>query len=56
MLLTPPSVTNCHTFSDPLPLERDVLYGRPPIDNAAAAHFTLHISILQLQKLLSTAR
>src|SRR6218665_3266231 len=22
----PPSVTNCHTFSDPLPLERDVLY------------------------------
>ena len=29
MLLTPPSVTNCHTFSDPLPLERDVLYGRP---------------------------
>src|SRR6218665_2927899 len=24
-----PSVTNCHTFSDPLPLERDVLYGRP---------------------------
>ena len=31
MLLTPlPPVTNCHTFSDPLPpLERDVLYGRP---------------------------
>ena len=29
MLLTPSSVTNCHTFSDPLPLERDVLYGRP---------------------------
>src|SRR6218665_190676 len=25
----PPSVTNCHTFSDPLPLERYVLYGRP---------------------------
>ena len=24
-----PSVTNCHTFSDPLPLERDVLYGQP---------------------------
>ena len=24
-----PAVTNCHTFSDPLPLERDVLYGRP---------------------------
>jgi len=21
---------NCHTFSDPLPLQRDVLYGRPP--------------------------
>ena len=28
MLLTPPPVTNCHTFSDPLPLEHDVLYGR----------------------------
>src|SRR6218665_1570934 len=30
-LRPPPSVTNCHTFSDPLPLERDVLYGRPLI-------------------------
>jgi len=30
MLFTPPPVTNCHTFSDPLPLERDVLYGRRP--------------------------
>ena len=29
MLLTPPPVTNRHTFSDPLPLERDVLYERP---------------------------
>ena len=28
---SPPSVSNCHTFSDPLPLERDVLYGRPLI-------------------------
>ena len=27
----PPSVTSCHTFSSPLPLERDVLYGRPLI-------------------------
>jgi len=26
---SPPPVTNCHAFSDPLPLERDVLYGRP---------------------------
>ena len=33
MLFTPtPPVTNCHTFSDPLPaLERDVLYGQPHI-------------------------
>ena len=31
MLLTPlPSVTNCHTSSDPL--ERDVLYGRPILE------------------------
>jgi len=29
LFIPPPSVTNCHTFSDPLPLERDVLYGRP---------------------------
>src|SRR6218665_2478311 len=28
--LPPPPVANCHTFSDPLPLERDVLYGQPP--------------------------
>jgi len=28
-LYLPPPVTNCHTFSDPLPLERDILYGRP---------------------------
>ena len=29
--LYPSPVTNCHTFSDPLPpLERDILYGRPP--------------------------
>jgi len=28
MLLTPPSVTNCDTFSDPSALELDVLYGR----------------------------
>ena len=28
-LVTPLPVTNCHTFLDPLPLERDVLYGRP---------------------------
>src|SRR6218665_2637968 len=26
-----PSVTYCHTFSDPFPFERDVLYGRPLI-------------------------
>ena len=30
MLLDPrPSGKNCHTFSDPLPLELDVLYGQP---------------------------
>src|SRR6218665_2917337 len=26
---TPPPITDCQTFSDPLPLERDVLYERP---------------------------
>ena len=36
MLLAPlPSVTNCHTFSNPSPIERDVPYGRPlPQDRA----------------------
>src|SRR6218665_1296484 len=29
-----PSVTNCHTFSDPLPLERDVLYERPLVPSS----------------------
>ena len=29
MSFTPPPGTNCHTFSDPFPLERDILPGRP---------------------------
>ena len=32
----PPPVTNCHTFSDPLPLERDVLDG--PQNNATTLY------------------
>ena len=41
MLVNPSPVTNCHTFSDPLPrdpFERDVglLYGRPKL-------FVLHV-------------
>ena len=31
--LAPSPVTNCHTFSNPLPLERYVLYGRPQLLN-----------------------
>jgi len=31
MLFTPLPLSNCHTFSDPIPLKRDVLYGRPLI-------------------------
>src|SRR6218665_891821 len=42
MPFTPPSVTNCHTFSDPLPLERDVLYGRPPIKRHLPSHHHHH--------------
>src|SRR6218665_2309011 len=30
--LPPPPVKNCHSFSDPSPLERDVPYGRPESD------------------------
>src|SRR6218665_1768455 len=41
----PPSVTNCHTFLDPSPLERDVLYGRPLI---AISKSSLHQSYLRL--------
>ena len=32
MFLDPSPVPNCQTFSDPLPLERDVLYGRPNLN------------------------
>jgi len=32
--LPPTPVTNCHTFSDPLPLERDVLYGLQGLEPA----------------------
>ena len=35
----PPPVTNCHTFSDPLPLERDVLYGRPQLEYMVNGYF-----------------
>src|SRR6218665_1792851 len=37
-----PPVTNCHTFSDPLPLERDVLYGRPLIYHWISIVFLLY--------------
>jgi len=30
-LYSPPPVINCHTFSDPVPLEHDVLYRRPQV-------------------------
>jgi len=41
MLFTPPpSVTNGHTFSNPLPLEPDVLYGWPL--NTYNSNFKIH--------------
>jgi len=37
-----PSVTNCHTFSDPLlRLERDVLYGRPRWSMNVVSHLII---------------
>ena len=49
MLLTsPPSVTNCHTFSDPLPLERDVLYGRPLMHSSRPTLDTKYIHEVDL--------
>ena len=44
-----PPVTNCHTFSDPLPLERDVLYGRP----LNKSHPLLDSHFIQFQRLKS---
>ena len=42
--LYPSPVTNCHTFSDPLPpLERDILYGRPHITQERVKWVTLYI-------------
>src|SRR6218665_443530 len=38
-----PPVTNCHTFSDPLPPERDVLYGRPPASIAFTHGFIVYL-------------
>ena len=38
MLLTPSPVTNYHTFSEPLTLERDVLYGRPQPQSSGDAN------------------
>src|SRR6218665_808456 len=43
-LYRPPSVTNCHTFSDPLPLERDVLYGRL-LNNINSSHFLSQVQL-----------
>ena len=34
----PSPVTNCHTFSDPSPFVRDVLYGRHPKSCFARSH------------------
>src|SRR6218665_778622 len=49
-----PTVTNCHTFSDPLPLERDVLYGWPqtyppinPFERMRCANSFLYLSANQ---------
>src|SRR6218665_753276 len=47
--LPPPPATNCRTFSDPLPIERDVLYGRPHrirrlyFDHDAFTHHALNL-------------
>src|SRR6218665_3071451 len=38
-----PPVTNCHTFSDPLPLERGALYGRPLMEKMCIREIPDHI-------------
>ena len=41
---SPSPVTNCHTFSDPHPLERHVLYGRPPCTRRGTKRVTMQFS------------
>src|SRR6218665_1288276 len=38
-------LSNCHTFSDPLILERDVLYGRPPFSFTNLQMFPIYLRI-----------
>ena len=51
MLFTPSPVTNSHTFSDPLPLERDVLYGRPLSSESCLVGPTLLSTSILFEKL-----
>src|SRR6218665_1165774 len=69
MLLTPlPPVTNCHTFSDPLPLEREYFMDGPirPTDIlrhvevpairrgiSCVSHYLTFISLLERSKVYS---
>ena len=46
------SVTNCHTFSDPLPLERDVLYGRPLLEDYDKLHILNVSDVIRISKWL----
>src|SRR6218665_3074312 len=50
MLLTPSPVTNCHALSDPLPLERDVLYGWSRY--CIVLHLYIYIALLSAQSAL----
>ena len=44
MLLDPSPLSHCHTFSDPFPLERDVLYERPlyEFEHASSNLISMH--------------
>src|SRR6218665_1493861 len=53
----PPPVTNCHTFSNPLPLERDVLYGQPlRVPGARALPVIANISLSEISHILEVNR
>ena len=51
----PPPVRNCHTFSDLLPLERDVLYGRP-LTEAVTAWIAPMILVHRISYVVSPRR
>jgi len=56
MLLPPPSVTNCHTFSDPLPFSSVTYFMDGPQVYASGLMFQLEIYTAPTKTVYSQAR